>query len=675
MNSKNKTITLSLIICFNVFINEVKAESNIADLSEMSLEELLNIEVEVASLSKESDLTVGSTVALVNEDNWVKRGARRTNEAIGYLPSTVLYSLDGGGHAIAIRGYSSNLSSRGVATAIDGVPMNTFSSGSASYYIPNFDLVNLNRIEMIRGPGSALYGSDAFHGVYSLRTYESEQDNFSANLEGSINSFYKGGVRVTKNFNFLKIDSSFGFSGQGNQNLNLNNANALHQDNFNNQSMVLKASSDSNSPLSFKSGIYLNHWNANNFPGLNKIGEVELKDKNLSGSETGFFMANSSIMYQLPYEINAEINGFYWKNYNNLQNNTIFNSNNALSKTNIDEYRTGFNVIARQSGNNRMKTQWLLSYGFNQMGIPSAITEFESIDDENKSLQRNKLSYQGLSRNIHSFFSQAKTSIFRKKFHLLYGARLDVYSDFGVQFTPRGGLIYQPTEKSALKLLYGNAFRAGVADELTSSNQILGNKDLKPENIRTTELIYMQTSDFWKTNLTLFRSEWQNAIIKEELKGNPDFYYRYTNNGRNESLGGELDFQLFWNNFNFDFGSSYIYSRNINTNLKFDSFPAYIANLGVGYNIKEWNIECFLNNRFMFDISEFPSSINNKASNLSPYFRSDLNISWQTLPNLKTTFNIRNIFNISNKIPSLFGVSGGVSEIGISPSIRMEWSI
>src|SRR6187402_2696149 len=69
----------------------------INDLLELSLEELQQIQVTVASPFRESDLVAGSTVALISERDWQLAGARRTSDAIGHLPATLaLPNLFGG---------------------------------------------------------------------------------------------------------------------------------------------------------------------------------------------------------------------------------------------------------------------------------------------------------------------------------------------------------------------------------------------------------------------------------------------------------------------------------------------------------------------------------------------------------------------------------------------------
>jgi outer membrane receptor for ferrienterochelin and colicins len=74
------------------------------------------------------------------------------------------------------------------------------------------------------------------------------------------------------------------------------------------------------------------------------------------------------------------------------------------------------------------------------------------------------------------------------------GLRYDHYPTFGGSFNPRLALIYRPWERTAFKLIYGQAFRAPNAFELYYSDQISeeGNPKLLPKSVKTTELIYEQ---------------------------------------------------------------------------------------------------------------------------------------------------------------------------------------
>ncbi len=144
----NVRVVLSLALFLSLCgqANEYIDES----LFKLSLEELLAIEVEVASGVLESELEVGSTVSLITREQWLQRGARRTDDALSGLISTIALPTFGGGNALAIRGYATELSVRGIATILDGVPLNTLAFGTAAYDKPNLDLGILQRIETHR---------------------------------------------------------------------------------------------------------------------------------------------------------------------------------------------------------------------------------------------------------------------------------------------------------------------------------------------------------------------------------------------------------------------------------------------------------------------------------------------------------------------------------------------
>ena len=137
-------------------------------LFDLSFEELMQVSAYSASFFEHDLLTVGSSVSVIERADWERKGARRTLDAIAQEPAVMLLPSINGLNVIAIRGYGGAESARGIATLIDGVPMNGPNFGTGQYVVQNVSLGVLDRIEVIRGPGSALYGSDAFHGVLSL---------------------------------------------------------------------------------------------------------------------------------------------------------------------------------------------------------------------------------------------------------------------------------------------------------------------------------------------------------------------------------------------------------------------------------------------------------------------------------------------------------------------------
>lgn len=81
---------------------------------------------------------------------------------------------------------------------------------------------------------------------------------------------------------------------------------------------------------------------------------------------------------------------------------------------------------------------------------------------------------------------------------LTSGFRFDQFSDFGQTTTPRGALVYKLSKNTTIKALYGEAYRAPAFAELHVVNNpvVLGNKDLEPEQIATKELAIIHKFHF-----------------------------------------------------------------------------------------------------------------------------------------------------------------------------------
>ena len=78
---------------------------------------------------------------------------------------------------------------------IDDVQVKDVAFGGAQFImIPDLDI--LDRVEVIRGPGSVLYGSDAYHGVFSMKTYQRDYDSISYSSKAGSDSYYSGSLNT-----------------------------------------------------------------------------------------------------------------------------------------------------------------------------------------------------------------------------------------------------------------------------------------------------------------------------------------------------------------------------------------------------------------------------------------------------------------------------------------------
>jgi outer membrane receptor for ferrienterochelin and colicins len=141
------------------------------------------------------------------------------------------------------------------------------------------------------------------------------------------------------------------------------------------------------------------------------------------------------------------------------------------------------------------------------------------------------------------------------------GVRYDHYETFGGTTNPRLALIYNPFEKTILKLLYGTAFRAPNFYELYYSDTFTqkSNPILKPEKIQTYELIYEQyIGSYLRGTSSVFYYNIKDLI---SLTTDPaDALFVFQNMGRIKAMGLELGLEGKWTN-GLEGGISYTFQK------------------------------------------------------------------------------------------------------------------
>jgi|GEM_PF-664241 len=672
------------------------AEKDAASFFDLPIEELANVKinVDVASLFKEDELRVGSTVASFDVQSWEKTGARRMHEVFDNEPSVMTYTTLGGAPAIAIRGYTTNFSSvRGLATLIDGVPLNTLSYGTALYGLPNWELGTLNKVEMIKGPGSAIYGSDAFHGVIDMKTFESDKDAYSASAGGGYPLYQEGNIKLSQGYadNRVRIDFSAAGSKQEDEDLAFKHGArgpGTLDNEYDSYASVLKISYQANDRLKLKLGGYTSGWNSEDFKGLGWLGrfnDLYESGYDRTGSDTRFYMGTASATYELPENIIMDLTGYYWQSYDKTHGDSIDLQYNtylpgfSTSYQEQDDRRTGATLTIKQP-DNQYNLQWLIAYSYTYLKTFS--TDIEGKNEltgnrYNPSIYPNgKLFFDGLDRKIHSIFGQTKWGIVPDRLYLLLGCRYDRYSDVDNTFSPRAGLIFLPTATSAIKALYGRAYRAPVGAEIDGAVLTYGNRNLKSEQIDTYELIGMLEGQRYKLQVNGFYSKWSDGIFFESKTGLPGgFTSQYVNKGTSRSRGLEMKAYYMLKPFTLDAGFSYVKSERTGTDgdSYFDAFPAYMLQTGITY-AGPLGLTMYLNNRLYFDMREATGDFITRSDKLPAYWRMDFTLQKTFSERLKCSLALRDIFDRENAKPSLWAGKDGVRECGRSVLFRVSYA-
>jgi len=650
-----------------IFINPIVAysaeePSQSDNLLQLEIEDLLNVNVSIGSQFVEQQINAASTTSLITKEKWQSFGSRRLSDAIGHLPGVIVLPTIFGGEMIFIRGFASLSNGGSVATLWDGVAVNLL-EGSPQITRQNIQLGTLDRIEMIRGPGSALYGENAFHGVMALHSFDSNVDTTRLESNLASNEYYDASLNHSQAFvGGLRLNIAAAVSGQPDQDRSYDYISSASGDvasserdmRFNNQSVVIKLKSDPNRDLSYYAGFYYDKNLEMNFYGHGtsvREGSTDysMASRDIGGVDSTFTMLQSGGQYKFNTQTQADLKLYY------INQERIYDRSDILNTdlhTLGDEDAYGANFTLKQSeflGH----TQWSLNLGTRkgEMGNFSS-QNFDSTGAVIPERSRTQAT-SGFSRESHSIGFDAATFFGDGQYQLRYGGRYNHYSDFGNATSPRLGFIYHHTPDTAIKLQYGRAFRAPSPGEVRGFPIIGPNPDLKPETIDTYELVFMKQTLVNMIELTFFRSEITDTIITGPPT-EPGLFCCFINSGTSGSAGAEVSYTYQASPWLLALSGSYVESIDNSRDTNYDAFPKWIFNAGIGYKFYEQNIDVHLYNRVHLDATEGQvASTLPDPGPLKDYWRTDLQIAKHWNKDVSFTLDIRNLFNRDNFLPSV----------------------
>lgn len=494
-------------------------ETDAQEYFDMSLEELMNIEISVASKGSESFINSPSSVYVFTASEIENMGVASVEELLNYVPGffTGLDIEQGKAFRIGARGRSTALS-ESVLFLVNGHRINDLYTGGVSIINRLIPVENIKQMEVIRGPGSSLYGSNAFLGVVNIVTKETTND-----VHLSYGSFQ--GISAAANFaassgsvdinGFVK-----GFSNDGYE--------------FNDFEDLLGNSEDMTDPeqgldamvgVKFR-GLKLEaRHHEREFKGFYGLGGVNDFNNNEQSSQT---MVNLSYNLKAGSKLGVNFKtGYRVENWKTKE--VIFPAGFDLGFGPLpgDFFAgpfmksTAYTFSADASYKISESNELLAGVSYENAGIDraSTLTTYDFVAetfDYFGGIREYYLPFNNTSetRDVIGVFIQDK-HVFNDNLRVTFGARLDNYSDFGSSINPRGAIIYNTPFKSTIKAMYGQAFRAPNYLELYDQYNPVdyGNNELKAEEIQTFEVAYIQNLSVFSATVTYFNNTIKNLIF------------------------------------------------------------------------------------------------------------------------------------------------------------------
>lgn len=147
-----------------------------ADLTHLSLEDLMNLRVEVTSASKRVETLgkVAAAVSVLTGDDIRRSGATSIPDALRLIPGVQVARINGSKYAISARGFNGRFANK-LLVLIDGRSVYTPLFSGVFWELQDTLLEDIDRVEVIRGPGATLWGANAVNGVINIITKPASQ--------------------------------------------------------------------------------------------------------------------------------------------------------------------------------------------------------------------------------------------------------------------------------------------------------------------------------------------------------------------------------------------------------------------------------------------------------------------------------------------------------------------
>jgi iron complex outermembrane receptor protein len=567
-----------------LYSNEI--DTTKTSLFDISIEELIQQEVTIATKSNQKLSQTPSVVSVITAEEIKTMGYRDIFEILQTIPGFEVNQTRLGARAIGIRGVNNSRQGGRLLVLLDGLTYNDIMYGTGLFFGSEFNIDAIEKIEVIRGPGSALYGRNAFSGVLNIITKKAQSNNqLEAGASYGSYTTFDGwanyGIKKDKfNANLMakyyqteSTDSKYN-NGEGGESI----WNIGHENYF------------INANAQYKNFQFFGSFTQRN-DGTNTA--TTYGDFITDGS-TQFNIGTYSLLYKKDIASNASINvKLYGRNEYRSQEfeyttpNTTdlyelagipFNyiySQGAYAEPVFDAYTYGGEIefSIQLAKNNKLLTGVQTDfYGIKNASLRANLDlnsdELNAITNPNTGIQYTKeempLYESGwIINNGHEYTNIAlyaqDVHYFTDNLSLTLGGRLDFDSEVGKSINPRVGLVWEPTNKSSIKLLYGKAYRAPTTSEQYKIlGTDIGNAELKHEVINTTEFVFAYQFDKIYTQTSLFYNILDDLILSQQSEENPALS-SYYNSGQNVSYGVEFESKYKLNNKIYSF-ANYCYT-------------------------------------------------------------------------------------------------------------------
>ena len=495
---KNLKYSIPLIISFSLaaFSNELEIQKFVNEYDKSNSIILEEITVSASKIPMELSKT-GSSVEIISRND-----IEDSDEIflIDYLNSLSGVSIDQNGPSGMLSGIKIRGSSAQYAKVLlDGIDITNTSTPQAAPYLAKFLLNNIERIEILKGNQSSLYGSQAIGGVINLTSKKPTKDGVSNNFSAEYGSYSTSNLSYTVNKRTENNDLSL-------------NIQRFETDGFSATDKTSEDDGYQNSNITFNTTQYIDENLSINFGGFNLFEKGEFDAFGPSDSSEYLFKENAN---------GVKIGGSLISNFNHSLNYSYYNSDrDNYGPNSWDNYKS--------KGKRKSyiyKASRKLTDNYNFVGGIDFTEDEAVISSNNKSSDLTGLFIE----NIFDVNNNLTVTV---------GARQDSHSKFGDLSVYRGTFALRRNN-----IIYrgslGTGYRAPSLYELFANS--FGNENLKPETSQNIDLGI--ATSFLEDKMKIAGSIFTNTI-KDRIAFSGGGYNQITTEEKRQGIEIDIDYNI-----------------------------------------------------------------------------------------------------------------------------------
>ena len=715
MSFTRNILTLSLMAAFAIqsplLLANADLNEEFNDAVDDSLEDFYGDEdfISIATGNKVLIHKAPAITTVITRKEIDNLGATHLDEVLERVPGlhVSFSSVSRNDPIYSIRGIKTGFNPQ-ILVLLNGVEFKNSFSGGLPYTF-RYPLANVERIEVIRGPGSALYGADAFSGVINIITSQvkGEQATVGGRI-GSFNSYdfwLQAESKLDEGFWRLSLEKQI--SDGDDERIASADLQTVFDGAFGTNVSLAPTALDSRYDiLNIHADIKWQNWQWDNWywqqsdGGLGPGGAQVLDPKGFQDVD----LFRSLLKFENKINDNLGVSSYIsWMKTTNDSYFVLFPSGTVLpigSDGNINfsniagivQFTDGyignpksvqkdfrFHLGMSWSGWDRHKIT--MAIGYSDFNVKAE--EFKNfgpgVIDGNKAFVDGALSnvtgtpyifIPNVSRRNSYTLIQDEWKL-GNDLELTLGLRYDDYSDFGSNINPRAALVWQANHNITAKLLYGSAFRAPSFNEmfLINNPSALGNPDVQPEEIDTWEvaLEYKPSFDV-RLAVNIYQYKAVDLIDKA-----PSLEGLKTANIRDQN-GFGLESEMEWkinDGILLYVNYSWHNSEDDKTKERVADVPKQLFYLDLSYKLNDtWHIGSQL-----WWVGDRKRTAIDSRDAIDDYFLTNIKLAWQVLPSVQLQSIVKNVFDESAAEPSNGRIVNDYQREGRSFWLTLEYKL